>query len=117
LVEETRLHDSLAGCARVRRILKLPCRKSTLICAAYDTQRMAGVRCIGRKGPKHGVNGDGSVRDKYRSLRQAQLRFAADADHQADPTGKEVGSNPMRGCRKERPKDVRTWRAKISSME
>lgn len=47
LVEETRLHDSLAGCAKVRRILKLPCRKSTLICAAYDTQRMAGVRCIG----------------------------------------------------------------------
>lgn len=57
------------------------------------------------------------MRDKYRSLRQAQLRFAADADHQADPTGKEVGSNPMRGCRKERPKDVRTWRAKISSVE
>lgn len=92
--------------------MKLPCRKSTRTCAAYDTKRMTGVRYMGGRGPRTGKGGTGTCEISSGVWAgAAEVRGRCVVDHGADPTGKEVGSNTMRGYGKERPGygALRTW--------
>lgn len=57
--KEKRVHDNLAGRARVKRMLKLPCRESTLNCPFYDTKR-GGRQIYGWKGAENGERGNGT---------------------------------------------------------